>query len=211
MLKNHCRIAQNRSTSETVGVENSLYDGFSVYLNLLNQGWAYKAHFLLKRTGVRLNDTLIVPVHIRQAIEAACKGAEVSLIDLGVRGMHRQMRLEISIDSTDGITHEHCRAVSRLLEERLKEDEFYDRLQAVDVSSPGAETPVRFLWQLSKHVGRTVRIVRTDSSVAEGILLRADDSGVDVSVQTGTKKNAEKKVESIPADNILEARTVLTL
>lgn len=158
-----------------------------------------------------MNDSPLVPQHVRLAIEAACKGAGVSLIDLGVRGQHKQLRLEVSIDAPEGVTHDHCTAVSRGIESRLHEDEFFDRLRAVDVSSPGAETPVRFLWQLSKHVGRKVRVVRSDSSVIEGTLLGADETGLDVQPSSGAKSKVTPPPVHIAASDITEARTVISL
>lgn len=152
-----------------------------------------------------------MPQHVSKAIEAACEGAGVSLIELGVRGQHRQLRLEISIDSPDGITHEHCRAVSRSIDDQLQEDEFYTRLKSVDVSSPGAETPVRFLWQLTKHVGRTVRIVCIDGSTIQGTLISADDTGVEVQPKNKERKKAPEPVQTIMASQIKEARTVIEL
>lgn len=160
-----------------------------------------------------MNETSLVPTHVREAIEAACKGAEVSLINLEVRGQHRQLRMEISIDSPSGITHEQCRAVSRGIDDRLNEDEYFDRLKAVDVSSPGAETPVRFLWQLTKHVGRIVHVKRTDGTVLQGTLLRADDTGLDVQLKSKERSKSIQALEhvAIPATEISVAHMVITL
>jgi ribosome maturation factor RimP len=133
----------------------------------------------------------ILPDRIRTMIEDICSEVGVVLVDVVVRGQARQLVLDIMLDAPTGITHEHCRAVSRALDERLENDEFAGRLRAVDVSSPGAEAPVKFLWQLTKHVGRTVRVVHTDGSVIQGTLLRADDQGLDV-------QPAQQKKESKP-------------
>ncbi|MFN9904168.1 MAG: ribosome maturation factor RimP, partial [bacterium] len=110
----------------------------------------------------------------------SCNDAGVSLIDVVMRGQAKQLILDVFIDAPDGITHDHCRDVSRGIDERLQDHEFAGRLRAVDVSSPGAEAPVKFLWQLQKNTGRTVRVTRTDGSVIEGSLVRADDTGLDV-------------------------------
>lgn len=158
-----------------------------------------------------MNDTSLVPAYIREAIEAACKGAEVSLIDLGVRGQHRQLRMEIAIDAPSGITHEHCRAVSRDIDDRLNEDEYYSRFRAVEVSSPGAETPVRFLWQLTKHIGRTVHVERTDGSVLEGTLLRVDEAGLDVQPKLKERSKTTAEPVTIAAAEIAKAHMVVTL
>jgi ribosome maturation factor RimP len=149
-----------------------------------------------------------LPDRIRTMIEDICSEVGVVLVDVVVRGQARQLVLDIMLDAPTGITHEHCRAVSRALDERLENDEFAGRLRAVDVSSPGAEAPVKFLWQLTKHVGRTVRVVHTDGSVIQGTLLRADDQGLDV--QLAQQKKESKPPVSLHAVDIAEARVVIT-
>ncbi len=149
-----------------------------------------------------------LPDRIRTMIEDVCAEVGVVLIDVIVRGQARQLVLDIMLDAPAGITHEHCRAVSRALDERLENDEFAGRLRAVDVSSPGAEAPVKFLWQLTKHVGRTVRVVHTDGTVIQGTLVRADDQGLDV--QPAQQKKESKPPVSLHAVDIAEARVVIT-
>jgi len=148
-----------------------------------------------------------LPEDIRNAINDACINAGVSLINVVVRGQARQLVLDVFIDHAEGVTHDHCRAVSRGLDERLAEDEFAGRLRAVDVSSPGADAPVKFLWQLTKHVGRTVRAVHTDGTVTEGALLRADDAGLDI--QPVQKKKELKPMVTLLAADVAEARVVI--
>lgn len=149
-----------------------------------------------------------LPERIRAVIVDSCNDAGVALIDVVMRGQARQLILDIFIDTVDGVTHEHCRDVSRGIDERLQDDEFAGRLRAVDVSSPGAEAPVKFLWQLTKHVGRTVRVVRADGSVTEGSLVRADDTGLDV--QPKQSKKEPKPLATIPAEDVQEAKVLIT-
>ncbi len=149
-----------------------------------------------------------LPDRIRTVIVDSCNDAGVSLIDVVMRGQAKQLILDVFIDAPDGITHDHCRDVSRGIDERLQDDEFAGRLRAVDVSSPGAEAPVKFLWQLQKHVGRTVRVVRTDGSVIEGSLARADDTGLDV--QPKQSKKDPKPLATIQAQDVQEAKVLIT-
>lgn len=130
----------------------------------------------------------VVPAHIEAAIEQGCKEAGVSVISVAVRGQHRQLKLEIAVDAIDGVTHELCALVSRSLDQQLEADEWFDRLQAVEVSSPGADAPVRYMWQLKKHVGRVVRLTLNNEEVCEGILVDVDD-------ETVTLKHQKKKTE----------------
>lgn len=149
-----------------------------------------------------------LPSTILTEIEAACEAAGVTLIDLEVKGQNRQLKLNVMIDTVEGVLHEHCRTVSREIDERLAEDEFFDRVSAVDVSSPGAEALVKFLWQLTKHVGRTVHVERTDASAIDGKLVAVTDTGLDVQ-QKGTKKQPGQLL-SIPSDEISSAHAVIS-
>jgi ribosome maturation factor RimP len=148
-----------------------------------------------------------LPDHVRTAITDACSDAGVSLIDVVVRGQARQLVLDVFIDSAEGIDHDRCRAVSRGIDARLENDAFADRLRAVDVSSPGADTPVKHLWQLKRSVGRTVRVVRTDDSVTEGTLQRVDDDGIDIQPARSTKEPSP--LVTFAAADIKEARVVI--
>ena len=150
-----------------------------------------------------------LPDFVRNAINDACIDAGVTLIDVVVRGQARQLVMDIFIDAPLGITHDHCRAVSRGLEERLEEDEFAGRLRAVDVSSPGADAPVKHLWQLTKSVGRTVRVECTDGTVVEGSLMQAEDDGLNV-LPAQSKKDP-KPLVTLHAANIKEARVVIKI
>lgn len=149
-----------------------------------------------------------MPHDVRAQIEQACEEAGVTLIELVVRGQQKQVILEVLIDTVDGITHDHCRAVSHGIDTRLEGGEFYDRLRAVDVSSPGADAPVKFLWQLTKSVGRTVNVARNDGTAVEGKLLRADDTGLEVLPQLKGKK-APTEAITIPSADVKQARIVL--
>ena len=150
-----------------------------------------------------------LPDRIRSVIVDSCNDAGVTLIDVVMRGQARQLILDVFIDTLEGVTHDHCRDVSRGIDERLQDDEFAGRLRAVDVSSPGAEAPVKFLWQLQKHVGRTVRVARIDGSVIEGSLVRADDTGLDVQPKQTIKE--PNPLTTIPVGDVHEAKVLIAL
>ncbi|MBU3700140.1 MAG: hypothetical protein FGM33_09065 [Candidatus Kapabacteria bacterium] len=149
----------------------------------------------------------ILPDSVRMAITESCDEAGVTLIDVVIRGQARQLILDIVIDVVDGVTHDHCRSVSRGIDERLEGNDFAGRLRTVEVSSPGAETPVKYLWQLRKHIGRSVRVKRTDATTIEGVLQRVDETGLDV--QPKQTKKEPKPLISIPAEEVAEAMVMI--
>jgi len=149
-----------------------------------------------------------VPPEIGVVIEEACKLAGVALIEVHVRGADRQLRMEITVDGLAGVTHEHCRAVSRALDERLETDDFYGRLRAVDVSSPGADAPVKFLWQLTKSIGRTVSCTLNNGNKVEGKLESVSDESLALLVTPKSKKETPSSQKLEWAD-ITNANVVL--
>ena len=151
-----------------------------------------------------------IPPEFRAEIEQACATAGVTLIDLVVRGQHRQLKMDVIIDTVDGVTHDHCRSVSREIDERLSEDEFFDRLRSIDVSSPGADAPVTFLWQLKKNVGRTVRVEMVDGTVVEGPLRAVEDTHLEVQPSTKKSKSQPVSVITIPSSEVKLAHVVIS-
>lgn len=150
-----------------------------------------------------------LPDHIREVIDQVCEETGVTAVDVRLRGQLSQLKLEIDIDSRAGVSHEECAAVSRGLDERLEEDPFWSKVRSLDVSSPGADTPVRHTWQLAKHVGRTVRVTTTTGDVIEAPLAEVTDDGVVLNVTTGTGRKAVVTAVDVPSTSIHEAKVVL--
>jgi ribosome maturation factor RimP len=151
-----------------------------------------------------------LPEHIRSTIDDVCAANGVTAIDVRVRGQRDQLLLELFIDAPAGVTHDHCRAVTQGIDERLEQDEWYGRLRAVDVSSPGADAPVTFLWQLAKSIGRTVRVVRTDGTVVEAPLESVTDESITLRpAGKKTARSAAPEPITIVQPDIKEARVLL--
>lgn len=151
-----------------------------------------------------------LPEHIRAVMDDVGQMVGVEIISVLVRGQHKQLLLEVYIDARGGVTHENCRDVSAALDERLGDDEWYGRLRAVEVSSPGADAPVRHLWQLAISVGRSVRVVCTDDTILEGTLAAVDDEALTITVTSGKGKERSVSDIVVSAANILEARVILS-
>lgn len=151
--------------------------------------------------------TEAVPEKVQEAIDTICREVGVVPIEVRLRGQRDQLILEIAIDSVEGVSHEDCTAVSRSLDDLLEADPFWARLRTVEVSSPGADRPVAHLWQLRKHTGRNVRVVRTDGSALEGTLVDAADDALTLQ-PPGTKKQPVAPV-TIGRDEITSAMVKL--
>jgi ribosome maturation factor RimP len=112
---------------------------------------------------------------IRPRIESELPGIDVLALELV-----RNDRICVYIDHPEGVTLEHCEAVTRTL------DGFRSEF-GIDVSSPGSNRPLRTSEHFTRVVGSKVNI-RTDRKVDgetrfRGQLVSAGPS--DVTVATG--------------------------
>jgi ribosome maturation factor RimP len=151
----------------------------------------------------------VVPDDIRKAIDDVCTSVGVVPVDVRVRGQLAQLLLEVHIDARGGVSHDECSAVSRRLDELLGENTWYGRLRSVEVSSPGVDAILRELWQLEKHVGRTLRVVRSDETLIEGDLVAVTDDGLRLTVVTGKGKQRTGTDVEIAPGEFREATVVL--
>lgn len=150
-----------------------------------------------------------LPDHIRTVLDEIERETGISVVDVRVRGQHSQLLLEVYIDAVNGVTHDDCKAVSDALDARLENDEWYGRLRSVDVSSPGADAPVRHLWQLVKSIGRSVHVVRQDGTALDGQLASVDDDALTLTVTTGKGKARTVADVVVPAADVKEARVII--
>ncbi|KWW30208.1 MAG: ribosome maturation factor RimP [bacterium P3] len=93
-------------------------------------------------------------------------------------------RIFVDIDGDNGISIDDCIALSRAIESRLDRDtEDFE----LNVSSAGADAPLKMPRQYRRHVGRSLTVVLPDGERIEGTLTEADDTHF-VLFTKGTKK-----------------------
>jgi ribosome maturation factor RimP len=83
------------------------------------------------------------------------EGQNLLFIDSIIRGDNRTRIIEIFIDGEIGITSEICKEVSSLIKVKIEEENLIESNFRLDVSSPGAERPLKFLKQYNKHLNRS--------------------------------------------------------
>ena len=108
---------------------------------------------------------------IRSVIEAT----DYRIIELVIRGEKRTKVLEIFVDRKEGVNIDELAEISRELERKIEESNYAGELSKIIVSSPGIDRPFRYIWQLDKHVGRTLWVRLNDGREIEGKLERVSD------------------------------------
>jgi len=106
---------------------------------------------------------------IRKILQNIFDGKSYHLIDIVIRGEKKNKIAEIYVDSEDSIDLDELSEISRKVNEALDSDEVVEEFLKVVVSSPGAENPFKYCWQLKKHIGRVLKF-SAEGQVYEGKL-----------------------------------------
>ena len=118
---------------------------------------------------------------LRSLVDFLVEQHGAHVIDLVLRGDTGRRVIEVRIDSVEGATLDQCSAVSRAVMDEIDARELGDGGYRLEVSSPGAERPLKFPWQYRKHVGRQmqVRFLLGQEEVSRtGELIGVDDEGM---------------------------------
>jgi ribosome maturation factor RimP len=144
---------------------------------------------------------------IRELIEPtlAHLGYEVySVEQLGSGGR----TLRISIEKPTGVSLDDCEQVSHICGPILEQAELIEGPYTLEVSSPGAERPLRERWEYERFLGRRVNIRyrygEKSEGVVEGVLAAVDDAGIAVD-------NPRTGLITIGWPDVLAARLTVSL
>lgn len=100
-------------------------------------------------------------------------------------------KIEVYVDSDEGIHIDDCALISRFLEKNIDGSGLVPENYVLEVSSPGMSNPLKVPRQYKRRIGRVLEILKTDGSQIEGKLIAVDDNKI--VVQQEPKTNAKKK------------------
>jgi len=119
-------------------------------------------------------------------------------------------KVEIYLDSDEGITFLKCRKISRQIEAVLDEKQWLGEKYTLDVSSAGVGKPLKLTRQYIKNIGRNIEIKMHDKTKHKGELIFADDDKVTITfeetIKEGKKKKKIQTSLDIAMDDIKEAK-----
>jgi len=119
---------------------------------------------------------------IRELLEPTINHMGYALYSLDQSG-HSGRTLRISIDHSEPITIEDCERVSRVAGPLIDHSNLIDGPYDLEVSSPGAERPLRNHSEYERFNGKRVNVrYRSGESetVIEGQLVAVDEAGIAV-------------------------------
>jgi ribosome maturation factor RimP len=115
---------------------------------------------------------------------------EYFLVEIKISSNHH--RVLVVIDSDTGVDIEHCTALSHQIGDTIEQNNWIENAYNLEVSSPGADQPLRLLRQYSKHIGRTLHTTTTDGTVYIGKLVAiSENEEICLELPKPKKKNQE--------------------
>jgi ribosome maturation factor RimP len=134
---------------------------------------------------------------LRVLAETVARAAGVEVVDLRVRGSsdRRIVRVDIDRPGPTGVTLADCQSVSVELGHAIDDSGTLDEGYVLEVSSPGADRPIRTADDVRRNLGRRVEIVTRSpiegrrefrgvlAGVVDDSLCLVDDTSGEVRIQ----------------------------
>jgi len=142
---------------------------------------------------------------VSKGIEAL-EMVDVFLVDVRLTGN----KLEVFLDSDEGITVQKCQRLSRWIESELDTSLVLGNDYLLEVSSAGVGSPLRLLRQYPKNVGRIIDIKVMDGRSFRGVLKKVEQNLISVEVEKkvleGKKTKKVLEVEIVKFEDIIESK-----
>lgn len=116
---------------------------------------------------------------------------QLFLIELSVS---ENNKIIITLDGDSGVNLQDCITISRAVEQELDKDELDFSLE---VASAGVSSPLKFVRQYKKNVGRKLKVKTISNEEIEALLTHADDEAATFSWKAREPKKIGKGKETV--------------
>ncbi|MRH42298.1 ribosome maturation factor RimP [Aquibacillus halophilus] len=145
-----------------------------------------------------------------ELVQPILKELNLNLVDIEFEKEGKNWFLRVFVDKDGGVDIEECGQVSEKLSEKLDNEDPVTIPYFLEVSSPGAERPLKRREDFHKNIENTIYIKLyeplDDEKEYEGILKSFEEDIVTLEVKVKTRK---KEIE-IPFEKIAKARLAVT-
>lgn len=147
---------------------------------------------------------------VSQLVQPIVEELHLELVDVEYVKEGKEWFLRVFIDKETGVDIEECGLVSERLSEKLDEVDPIEHNYFLEVSSPGAERPLKKQADFEKAIGKNVHIKTYEpiegEKTFEGVLQAFDGENVILEIKVKTRK----KTITIPYEKIAKARLAVT-
>jgi ribosome maturation factor RimP len=147
---------------------------------------------------------MIVAGEIESIVRDQLSGTDKFLVDVLVKPGNR---IFVFIDGDHGVTIRDCAALSRYIESQL------DRETAdfeLNVSSSGADQPIRLPRQYLKNIGRSLQVRLSEENIITGKLEAVDENGITLMTAGDKKKKTAPETLNIAFEEIKESKVIIS-
>jgi ribosome maturation factor RimP len=147
---------------------------------------------------------------VAELVSPIVTDAGLELVDIEYIKEGREWFLRVYIDKDTGVDIEECGLVSEKLSEKLDELDPIPHNYFLEVSSPGAERPLKKERDFEKAIGKNI-LIKTYEAIDgektfEGTLLDFKEQVVKIEMKIKTRK----KIVEIPYEKVASARLAVT-
>jgi ribosome maturation factor RimP len=141
---------------------------------------------------------------------ALAERPELFLVDLSINDANK---ISINLDGDQGVNLQDCIDISRSIENSLDREE---QDFSLEVASAGVSSPLKFVRQYKKNIGRTLKVKTNASEEIEAKLVAADEEKISLEWQArepkkiGKGKETVQKEVDILYENIKEAIVIVS-
>jgi ribosome maturation factor RimP len=126
-------------------------------------------------------------------------------------GKVKEGKVQVLMDSDNGITIDECAVYSRKLGKFLEERDLFEYSYTLEVASPGLDFPLSSERQYRKNIGRLLHLDLKTGQDMEGKLIRYEPNLLELEVSEKTKgKKAVLKIVEVPFENIAKAKVTVS-
>jgi ribosome maturation factor RimP len=119
-------------------------------------------------------------------------------------------KIEVFLDSDEGVSFLKCQKLSRWLEAIFDENKKFGENYILEVSSAGVGSPLKLLRQYAKNIGRIIDIRYGEGKNVKGTLKNVIGNIIFVEYETKVKENKKNKkviiTEEIKFEDIIESK-----
>jgi ribosome maturation factor RimP len=146
----------------------------------------------------------MVHSEISELVNDHLAGSDKFLVDILIKPGNR---IYIFIDGDHGVTIADCVELSRCIESNLdRESEDFE----LNVSSSGADQPIRLPRQYLKNTGRSLQVKLSDDKTVTGKLNEVNENGIVIEIKEDKKKKISAQIMHIDFSQILESKVILS-
>jgi ribosome maturation factor RimP len=142
-----------------------------------------------------------VMTFIEKVNDLVLKGLEgrsdLFLVDLKIDGANK---IQVVLDGDNGINLQDCITVSRFVDDNLdREEEDF----SLEVASAGVSSPLKFVRQFKKNIGRKLKIVSVSNEEFEAELTNVTEDNISLEWKAREPKAIGKGKETVDKKQVL--------